>query len=59
MHRRSEPSAKLQIHIPKALKAEVERQAAEAGQLLSVFVQRALAAYVIKGKATAHDTAAT
>jgi len=59
MKRRSEPSTKLQLYIPIRLKAEIERQAAEAGQLLSVFVQRALAAYVIKAKATAHDTAAT
>lgn len=55
MHKRTEPSAKLQIHIPKALKAEVERQAEADGQLLSVFVQRALVAHIVKRKSEGAD----
>jgi hypothetical protein len=42
MKRRSEPSAKLQIHIPAALKAEVERQAEGLGQSISTFIARTL-----------------
>jgi hypothetical protein len=51
MHPRTEPATKLQVFIPKTLKLQVDAAAAEAGQLLSVFVQRALAAHVTSIKA--------
>jgi hypothetical protein len=58
MQRRPEPSLKLQVYLPAVLKLEVERQAAEKGQPVSTYVARALAAHVIKEKATAQDTVA-
>jgi LEM3-like protein len=52
--RKSAPQApvKLQVFIPTSLRHEVERLAEEAGQTLTPFVARALAAHVIKTKAT-------
>lgn len=52
MKKRIEPFVKLQIRVPPALKADIEHLAEEAGQLVSTFVHRILAAHVIKTKAT-------
>jgi hypothetical protein len=52
MKRRVEPFVKLQIRIPPALKSDIEHLAEEAGQLISTFVHRILAAHIIKTKAT-------
>jgi predicted HicB family RNase H-like nuclease len=46
MKRRAEETAKLQIRIPSKLKAEAEVAAEAAGQLMSVFVTRAISAYI-------------
>jgi predicted HicB family RNase H-like nuclease len=51
MHPRTEPATKLQVFIPEILKREVDAAAAEAGQPLTVWVARALAAAVISFKA--------
>jgi predicted HicB family RNase H-like nuclease len=53
MKRLPEPSLKIQVRLPASLKQEIERQAEEAGQPLTTYVQRALAAHVIKAKAAA------
>jgi hypothetical protein len=50
MRRRTEPSSKLQLRIPTKLKEEAEAAAEAAGQLMSVFVTRAIAAYVLRAK---------
>jgi predicted HicB family RNase H-like nuclease len=46
MKRRAEETAKLQIRIPSKLKAEAEVAAEAAGQLMSVFVTRAISTYI-------------
>jgi hypothetical protein len=53
MKRLPEPSLKIQVRLPASLKQEIERQAEEAGQPLTIFVQRALAAHVMRDKAAA------
>jgi hypothetical protein len=50
MHPRTEPATKLQVNIPKTLKLQVDAAAAEVGQPLTIYVARALTAYVIKAK---------
>jgi hypothetical protein len=55
MRPRTEPATKLQVFIPKTLKLQVDAAAAEVGQPLTIFVARALTAYVIQGKAAATD----
>jgi hypothetical protein len=50
MKRRDEPTTKLQIRIPSKLKAEAEVAAEAAGQLMSVFVTRAIIAHVLRAK---------
>jgi predicted HicB family RNase H-like nuclease len=49
--RRTGPTVKLQIRIPPELKREAETAAEAAGQLMSVFVTRAITAHVLKAKA--------
>jgi hypothetical protein len=50
MKRRSEPSLKLQVYLPAWLKKEVDDKAADAGQSVSTWVERALAS-LLKAKA--------
>jgi hypothetical protein len=52
MKRRTEPSAKLQIHIPAALKAAVEREAREDRRTMSVCVELALVEHFKAKEAT-------
>jgi hypothetical protein len=56
MKKRAEPSSKLQIHIPTKLKAEAEIAAEQVGQLMSVFVTRAIAAHVMRTKVASDPT---
>jgi predicted HicB family RNase H-like nuclease len=55
--RRTGPTVKLQIRIPPELKREAETAAEAAGQLMSVFVTRAITAHVLKAKAARSDEA--
>jgi hypothetical protein len=52
----TEPAVKLQIRIPPDLKREAEVAAEAAGQLMSVFVTRAIAAHVLRAKSEAGGT---
>ena len=46
----AEPKIPLTVYLPAVLRREVEHQAADAGQTLSTYVERALVSY-IKAKA--------
>jgi hypothetical protein len=48
----AEPKIPLTVYLPAALRREVEHEAADAGQTLSTYVERALASH-IKAKADA------
>lgn len=56
MHPRTEPATKLQVFIPKTLKRQCDAAAAEAGQPLTVWVARALAASILKSKGEAQPS---
>jgi predicted HicB family RNase H-like nuclease len=46
MQRRPEPSLKLQVYLPASLRQQIEHEAADAGQSLSTYVERALVAHI-------------
>ena len=52
MKRCSEPSLKLQVNLPAALKREVELRADAAGQTLSSWVQRLIASHIMQKEAS-------
>ena len=52
MKHRSEPSLKLQVNLPAALKREVELRADAAGQTLSSWVQRLIASHIMQKEAS-------
>jgi predicted HicB family RNase H-like nuclease len=53
-----EPSSKIQLRVPTTLKAEIDRQAEELGQPLTVYVTRALVERVMRGKTEAPEPSA-
>ncbi len=53
MRHHPEPFSKIQLRVPTTLKDEIDKQAEELGQPLTVYVTRALVERVLRGKANA------